>query len=100
MDSLLLKSQKRIFKALESGSTSIDRLVFNESAKPSEFNGVNKVFTFNFPFQLGTSQVYYGTTRQPLGEAYTEASDGLSITFTGDAPDPLTAVLFWDYIKA
>ena len=78
---------------------STDNFIYNESADIVEFDGVNKVFSTANKFKLGTTQVYYGTTRQPLGVAYTEDLDGLTITFLGDAPDPLVATLTFDYIK-
>lgn len=91
---------KNIRNILKLNSVNTDKLVFNESASVGEFDGINKIFTFNYQFQLRSTQVYNGTTRMPLDIAYEESIDGLTITFLGDAPDPLTSTLFWDYIKA
>jgi len=85
---------------LETSGGGTSNIVNNEPAIPSEFDGINKTFTFSNTFKPGSTCVYYGTTRQPLDESYTESIDGTSITFLGDAPDPAVATLFWDYIKA
>ena len=85
--------------AIGQNSASTDNFIYNESADVVEFDGANKVFSTVNKFKLGTTQVYYGTTRQPLNVAYMESLNGLTITFLGDAPDPLVATLTFDYIK-